>query len=158
MLTALTLIYLSSLSLSEQTGHRHRPTLVVCPPGVINTWLTEASRRFGDALPLYIFHRSAEHTGDVQRKSCTLSNAKQLQDLLWSLDPDNAKTSHTIILTLYATWSGLTPAASGDALCAPFKRLWTIYGHRSFVFTSPLITLELKGRRLLAILESGRTS
>ncbi|KAL2010189.1 hypothetical protein VTN00DRAFT_5996 [Thermoascus crustaceus] len=63
MLTALILIYLSSLSLSEQIGYRHRPTLVVCPPGVINTWLTEASRRFGDALPLYIFHRSAEHTG-----------------------------------------------------------------------------------------------
>lgn len=66
---ALGLIYLSPIvkGLTE-----FKPTLVIVPAGVIDTWVSEYIARFSHALTLYLLHASKTQTSDPRRKDLTV--------------------------------------------------------------------------------------
>ncbi|KAL4771544.1 hypothetical protein BDW60DRAFT_207905 [Aspergillus nidulans var. acristatus] len=60
---ALTLIARSATRLGPD-DQPYRPTLILCPAGLMDTWFAEIATRFGSLLPVRIFHRDREHTSD----------------------------------------------------------------------------------------------
>ncbi|EAW14132.1 uncharacterized protein ACLA_071650 [Aspergillus clavatus NRRL 1] len=49
------------------------PTLILCPSGLIDTWLAEIYARFGDAITVLLFDGHTAHTGDFRRKGLTIN-------------------------------------------------------------------------------------
>lgn len=96
-LSALSLVYLRSQGPQEE-GKVHRPTLVVCLSGLVDTWLSEITKRFGSALHVYVFHRSSVHTTDMIRKQCTINTTDDLIERLNQLDScDLSNRDHNLI-------------------------------------------------------------
>src|SRR4051794_10765060 len=76
------------------------PTLILVPNALINTWITEVEKHFGDSLMLIIFFDS--NTGDRRRKLV------ELQKTLDKLDLTVPSTGTTVILWSYQTWARRT--------------------------------------------------
>ncbi|OGE53118.1 hypothetical protein PENARI_c008G02999 [Penicillium arizonense] len=55
------------------------PTLILVPDALINTWITEVEKHFGDSLTLIIFFDS--NTGDRRRKLVELQKPLDKLDL-----------------------------------------------------------------------------
>jgi SNF2 family DNA or RNA helicase len=71
------------------------PTLILVPNALIDTWITEVEKHFGDSLTLIIFFDS--NTGDRRRKLV------ELQKPLDKLDLTVPSTGTTVILSSYQT-------------------------------------------------------
>jgi hypothetical protein len=54
---------------------------------------------------ILLFQGSLLHTLDYLRKLLTVDTLTDLETKLWALDPTNIRTTCTIILSLYTTWS-----------------------------------------------------
>ncbi|KAI9035035.1 uncharacterized protein KD926_004699 [Aspergillus affinis] len=102
-LTALSLIYLAP-SLSPP-GKNYKPTLVICPSGVVYGWAKEIIRRLGNALTLLIFYGRKATTVDVALKGLVVDTADDLQTRLAALRDDQITTARTVVLTAYSTWA-----------------------------------------------------
>jgi SNF2 family DNA or RNA helicase len=76
------------------------PTLILVPNALIDTWITEVEKHFGDSLTLIIFFDS--NTGDRRRKLV------ELQKPLDKLDLTVPSTGTTVILSSYQTWARRT--------------------------------------------------
>lgn len=77
ILTSLLLVYHSS-ALRRPTGYIHWSTLVVCPSGVVDTWLTEIAYLVGNALTVYVFHRTAEDTWGTLSTSVMIADCSKI--------------------------------------------------------------------------------
>ena len=88
----------------HESDHHHRPTLIIVPPGVLDTWVQEWIRYFSNVLSLYLFHGSSEQSRSTVRQGLII-NEKGFATKIRGLDPSDAKTSATIILTTYPTWA-----------------------------------------------------
>ncbi|KAJ5162548.1 Helicase C-terminal [Penicillium capsulatum] len=108
-LTALTLIWADNQRReSQETSRTFTPSLILVPNALMDTWITEIDRHFGDALTLIIFFGSSNRTGDQHRKSQTISRIEDLQAALARLDPSDPATGTTVVLSSYQTWARRT--------------------------------------------------
>ncbi|KAJ6083351.1 hypothetical protein N7467_007486 [Penicillium canescens] len=76
------------------------PTLILVPNALIDTWITEVEKHFGDSLTLIIFFDSSTRTGDRRRKRLTASKLVELQKTLDKLDltvPSTGTTEFSIV-------------------------------------------------------------
>ena len=89
--------------------HQHRPTLIIVPPGVLDTWVQEWRRYFSNVLTLHLFHGSSEQSRSTVRQGLIL-NQQGFTAKMRSLDPADPKTSATVILTTYPTWANRSVA------------------------------------------------
>ncbi|KAI9370901.1 hypothetical protein BJX61DRAFT_544160 [Aspergillus egyptiacus] len=96
-----------------------RPTLVLCQSVLIDTWLSEYYKYFGDVLELWLFHGSSAHTSDFRRKNIIVDSTEELRAKVKALDPKDTKTAKVVILSTYATWSTRTLNLKADG---PEKR------------------------------------
>lgn len=103
--TLITTLWYSSVAATKDPTHTHRPTLVLCPSALIDTWLGELRARLGDAFRILLFQGSSLHTSDYLRKSLTVDTLSDLETELRALDPTDIGTTRTIILSSYTTWS-----------------------------------------------------
>ncbi|KAJ5409164.1 uncharacterized protein N7487_003523 [Penicillium crustosum] len=85
-LTALTLIYQAAL---VQPRPPYRPTLILVPSALIDTWLLEIERHFGDALTVRLFYGAKTRTGDSERKLMLLESLGEVQAFLGRCPPSN---------------------------------------------------------------------
>ncbi|KAL4981348.1 P-loop containing nucleoside triphosphate hydrolase protein [Aspergillus falconensis] len=106
-LQALTLIASAAKQLGKD-AQPYRPTLILCPAGLVDTWFLEISTRFGTLLPVRIFHRDREHTSDERRKELVINTVDELNRFCSQLKADDLDTAKTIILSSYSTWSKRT--------------------------------------------------
>ncbi|KAF9883275.1 hypothetical protein FE257_003795 [Aspergillus nanangensis] len=87
--SALSLIYTTSVTQDGAAGHKHKPTLVLF-------------------LKPLLFYGSIQHTGDLRRNTCTVDLLEELHALLAQLPPEESETSRTGVLSTYGTWSHRT--------------------------------------------------
>ncbi|KAL4777955.1 SNF2 family N-terminal domain-containing protein [Aspergillus varians] len=114
-LQALMLVYVASLQEAVNPPNQPRkPTLILCPSGLIDTWLTEITRRFGDAFKVLLFHGNSIHTGDFKRKNLIVDNVDALRTKLKALGPKDPATSRTLVLSSYTTWASRTTFIEKD--------------------------------------------
>lgn len=101
-LTVLTTIYHQG---SRSTGGPMKPTLVLCPPTVIEVWMDEIQRCFGNLIRVFIFLGRVPF---VMKKwgHYIVSDHDELERELSKLDPDDPRTGRTIVLTSYGVWLG----------------------------------------------------
>ncbi|KAL4798953.1 P-loop containing nucleoside triphosphate hydrolase protein [Aspergillus venezuelensis] len=101
-LTALSFLYTSSI-----TGNApFKPTLIVVPAVLIDSWYTEISTTFGQHIKLRLFHsRQAHVAGD--KRQITIDTVEELQSWIAGLSEDR-ETGRTVVLTSYNTWSKRT--------------------------------------------------
>ncbi|GFF28516.1 putative DNA helicase ino80 [Aspergillus udagawae] len=106
--TAITTMWYASVRAEKDPAHTHRPTLILCPSALIDTWLTELMVRFGDAFPILLFHGHSAHTSNYTWKSLTVDKLADLEAQLQRLDDHDMETSRTIVLSSYSTWAACT--------------------------------------------------
>lgn len=82
-----------------------RPTLLVTPTVVIDVWIKEIDRYFGDQMEVLIFYGSTQSTGNYRYKRRTIDKLKHLHERINKLDPTDVKTAPTVVITSYSTWS-----------------------------------------------------
>ena len=104
-LTALTLIYQAAL---VQPRPPYRPTLILVPSALIDTWLLEIERHFGDALTVRLFYGAKTRTGDSERKLMLLESLGEVQAFLGRCPPHQTSSARTVILSSYNTWATRT--------------------------------------------------
>ncbi|OQD80065.1 hypothetical protein PENSOL_c279G03716, partial [Penicillium solitum] len=104
-LTALTLIHQAAL---VQSRPPYRPTLILVPSALIDTWLLEIERHFGDALTVRLFYGAKSRTGDSERKLMLLESLGEVQAFLGRCPTDQASSARTVILSSYNTWATRT--------------------------------------------------
>jgi superfamily II DNA/RNA helicase len=87
----------------------YRPTLIVAPSGLVDTWIEEIHSRFSDSFILHLFYGVVGPGGttDPIRKRYTV-NPKKLDEIVSKMSPDDPNTSRTIILSAYGTWQTRT--------------------------------------------------
>jgi SNF2 family DNA or RNA helicase len=110
-LTALTLIWLANeqkRSEPDATRSAFAPSLILVPNALVDTWVTEIERHFGDALRLILFFGQSSRTGAGRRKDQTVSKLADLQSKLAGLDPKDPTTGATVIISSYQTWARRT--------------------------------------------------
>jgi hypothetical protein len=108
-LSALTLIWTANQPSEPMDPTRtFAPSLILVPNALVDTWITEIDRHFGDALTLILFFGSSTRTGDRRRKALTVSKVTDLQSTLHGLDPSNPATGTTVVLSSYQTWARRT--------------------------------------------------
>ncbi|OQD81536.1 hypothetical protein PENSOL_c214G11656, partial [Penicillium solitum] len=90
-LTALTLIHQAAL---VQSRPPYRPTLILVPSALIDTWLLEIERHFGDALTVRLFYGAKSRTGDSERKLMLLESLGEVQAFLGRCPADQASSAH----------------------------------------------------------------
>ena len=117
-LTALTLIYQAAL---VQSRPPYRPTLVLVPSALIDTWLLEIERHFGDALTVRLFYGAKSRTGDSERKLMLLESLGEVRKFLGRCPADQASSARTVILSSYNTWATRTTTEI-DENGAPTRR------------------------------------
>ncbi|KAJ5396373.1 uncharacterized protein N7487_010676 [Penicillium crustosum] len=88
-LTALTLIYQAAL---VQPRPPYRPTLILVPSALIDTWLLEIERHFGDALIVRLFYSAKTRTGDSERKLMLLESLGEATRTTTEIDENGAPT------------------------------------------------------------------
>lgn len=103
--TAITLLWYASILAERDGSHVHKPTLILCPPALVDTWLAELTTRLGDAFTILLFQGSSQHTSDYLRMSLTVDTIGELRSRLDALDDTKVETSRTIVLSSYTTWS-----------------------------------------------------
>ncbi|KAI9927897.1 hypothetical protein ASPWEDRAFT_29289 [Aspergillus wentii DTO 134E9] len=108
ILISLALVWFASQRASQLVGYFHRPTLVVCPPKLIDAWQEEVHKQFSDKLDIIMFYGLGEPRPNLWWKCQTVNTLAELRETLSSLDSDSADTSRTIVLTTYETWAQLT--------------------------------------------------
>jgi SNF2 family DNA or RNA helicase len=83
----------------------HRPTLVLVPTGVIDTWVTEWARFFKNSLDLRVYHSIKRSRGTTKNISIT---SNELEDL-WmeggKAHYRNFEAREVVVLTSYETWT-----------------------------------------------------
>lgn len=103
------LAYLAlSTRLLEKGSGEFKPTLILCPPSVIDTWFDEWQLRFQDIFNVRLFHGSRKHTSNVRRANAIIDNIDELRPWLEVLDRTDPNTARTIILSSYQTWAKRT--------------------------------------------------
>ncbi|KAJ6089266.1 Helicase C-terminal [Penicillium canescens] len=108
-ISALTLIWTANQpSLPVDPTRTFAPSLILVPNALVDTWVTEIDRHFGDALTLVLLFGSSTRTGDRRRKALTISKLTDLQSTLDGLDPSNPATGTTVVLSSYQTWARRT--------------------------------------------------
>ncbi|KAL4970556.1 uncharacterized protein BDV14DRAFT_195243 [Aspergillus stella-maris] len=99
-----TLTTLSFLYASSTTNNApFKPTLIVVPARVIDTWFHEISTTFGQHIELRLFYKNRANNGD-DLKRITINTDEELQEWTAGLCPEDRKTGRTIVLTSYETW------------------------------------------------------
>ncbi|KAL4958616.1 uncharacterized protein BDV14DRAFT_206514, partial [Aspergillus stella-maris] len=91
-----------------------QPTLVLCPPAVIDTWYDEWAKRFKEIFTLRLFHGSRKHTSNVRRQELIIDEVTELQQWMGALDATDPRTARTIVLSSYQTWSKRTTSEGED--------------------------------------------
>ena len=92
----------------------YKPTLIVCPAGLVNNWWNE-TRRFLPTVPLRIWYSNAAENGKGPISAATLSNkVSDLIQFIDSLDPNDPTTEATLILTTYSTSTSRALLANGN--------------------------------------------
>ncbi|KAJ6112328.1 Helicase C-terminal [Penicillium sp. IBT 18751x] len=116
-LTALTLIWAAN-SLTplgpQEIPRRFALSLILVPNALVDTWMTEIDRHFGDALTVFLFFGSSTRTSHSRRKEQTISKASELKKALRALDPHAPSTGLTIVLSSYQTWARRTTDEIGE--------------------------------------------
>jgi SNF2 family DNA or RNA helicase len=110
-LTALTLIWLANEQRqleAEAVRDTFAPSLILVPNALVDTWVTEIERHFGDALRLILFFGQSTRTGAGRRKEQTISKLADLKSKLAGLNPKDPKTGVTVIISSYQTWARRT--------------------------------------------------
>jgi SNF2 family DNA or RNA helicase len=82
----------------------YRPTLIVVPPNLIDTWLDEFRRHFVNLLTLLLYQGVTSGTPDERRKDYMVEGPN-LQARLAALSRTDPETSRTVVLTSYTTWA-----------------------------------------------------
>ncbi|KXG53046.1 SNF2-related protein [Penicillium griseofulvum] len=99
--TALMPIYQAALS---QFRPPYRPTLVLVPSALIDTWLLEIERHFGDALTIRLFYGTKARTEYSERKLIMLESLPQVEAFM-RCPTSKVSSGHTIMLSSYNTWA-----------------------------------------------------
>jgi SNF2 family DNA or RNA helicase len=110
-LSALTLIWVANQqqpSGPQETPRTFAPSLMLAPSALVDTWVTEIERHFGDALKLILFSGSSTRTGDRRRKAQTVGKLTDLKSKLAELDPKDPNAGITVVLSSYQTWARRT--------------------------------------------------
>lgn len=76
--------------LAQVEGYTFKPSLLVVPAGLIDTWESEILKFFGDCITLKIFYGSRTSQGNQERKERILENIEELDEFIAKLDPDDA--------------------------------------------------------------------
>lgn len=106
-LTALTLVHQAALVQSQPP---YRPSLILVPSALIDTWLLEIDRHFGDALTVRLFYSTKSRTGDSERKLVMLESLDELNTFLGCCPTDQVSSARTVVLSSYNTWATRTTA------------------------------------------------
>jgi SNF2 family DNA or RNA helicase len=84
-----------------------RPTLIVVPNSLIDTWYREITKFFKDTLHIRQYYSNEFNVKDINRKANTLpSNAKAAANKVRTAFPSNdARNARVVVLTAYETFA-----------------------------------------------------
>lgn len=79
----------------------HWPKIVVAPAGVIDVWIQEIDRYFGDQLTVLIFHGSPGTANRLRKRHSLIKDIDHLHERVGQLDPKDVRTALTVVVTSY---------------------------------------------------------
>lgn len=102
--TALSLVYLASHLQHEQekAPTTHRPTLILCPGSLIQSWVNEIWTRFRNGLIVCVFSRDKIYNPGRFR---IIKTFEELKEKIHGVDTRQISTDRTIFLASYDRWS-----------------------------------------------------
>lgn len=78
---------------------------MLCPPTLLDTWISEAWVRYGTQLDLKLFYGSRLHTADWRKKDMVFDNNEELEKFLKGLDANDPATAKVVVISSYPTWT-----------------------------------------------------
>ncbi|KAI9775006.1 MAG: hypothetical protein M1839_001606 [Geoglossum umbratile] len=102
-----TLAFLAtSLRHNETSGlprRSYRPTLIIAPPAVIQTWIDEYTDYFSDVFEMRVFHSGRYQAPWVRDATLSRAETKTLWHVGGVADPHNGMTRRLLLITTYET-------------------------------------------------------
>lgn len=107
-----TVTTLTLVDWAARHGHSTKPTLVLCPSGLVDTWVGEVRAHIGETIHPLVFHRSQAATSIPWEKEMTRDTFEDLQATLTALD--EATAARTVVVSSYHTWAIRTTYLQSD--------------------------------------------